>query len=79
MADSRSASLFGELIQFAAEKPTTSREEFLAKLWELQRGLDFHPCELECDDILAEHGYLREGTEIDRWTGELEQIYGPAK
>lgn len=57
MSDRTSAEVFARVFERLAEDPIDERTKKLAHdLWEISSGYDFHPVQLDCDEVLVKLG-----------------------
>lgn len=79
MADRTSAEIFGNLFQWLAEKPESAeRNADAAKVWQLSRGYDFSPCQMEAEDALLSLGLARRVPNTEHPDeGDYVIVYGP--
>ena len=70
MADRNSAEIFGSLFDMLAAGLPADPAETARLLWNMQKGYDFSPCQMECDDALLKLGLARELPPDPRWPDE---------
>lgn len=73
MADRTSARVFGEIFTHLAENPDERNKELALWLWDFpMKRCDFHPCQMECDEILKTLGLYAIGKSPYDYEGDYE-------
>lgn len=60
MADRTSAKIFGNLFDILAKNPDINSNQLAKILWEMQRGYDFSPYQMNADEALVKLGFAKE-------------------
>lgn len=74
MSDRTSAGIFSEIIALLDSPNSMTRKQLIKKVYKAIEGYDFHPCQMEIDDILKKHGLMKE-VKSKYYPDEIEPLY----
>lgn len=65
MSDRTSAEVFARVFERLAEDPDERNKKLAQDLWDIARGYDFHPIQMDCDDALVKLGLATKAKDED--------------
>lgn len=65
MSNRSSAEVFARIFERLAEDPDERNKKLAQDLWDMSRGYDFHPIQMDCDDALVKLGLATRSTDKD--------------
>lgn len=79
MADRTSAAIFGDVFSLLAAEldPGPKRDKLAQHFWNEQRGYDFNPYQMGCDDALLALGLAHKAVDPDYPEEGEAIVYGP--